>query len=217
MEQQRAEDSQGRDAAAAPTPVAPSGSGEADAAAAAAPSLTTEDDQAAAKAKAAAARERGGAAFRRGEFKAAAEAYYEAAKHEPLVHTHFSNLALALLKLEARYGEIWGDRMSSSARLGRDVARYGEMVISECTPLPPPRDGEREISARAAVDAGGKDSRLLSATLGSSRVLSGSSRVSSPVPQRTQLYVASASASSARSSSSVGSGLRCTSGSTARA
>uniref|UniRef100_A0A7S3SIY2 Uncharacterized protein n=2 Tax=Emiliania huxleyi TaxID=2903 RepID=A0A7S3SIY2_EMIHU len=38
----------------------------------------------------------------------------------------------------------------------------------------------------------------------------------SPVPQRTQLYVASASASSARSSSSVGSGLRCTSGSTAR-
>ena len=142
MEQQRAEDSQGRDAAAAPTPVAPSGSGEADAAAAAAPSLTTEDDQAAAKAKAAAARERGGAAFRRGEFKAAAEAYYEAAKHEPLVHTHFSNLALALLKLEARYGEIWGD-----------MGRYIALLKLEATrhPVPHPRPRHRHhTSDRAA-------------------------------------------------------------------
>merc|ERR1719197_115325 len=48
--------------------------------------------------KAAQAKERGTAALRKGEFRQAAEAYHEACKLQPCVHTHFSNLSLALLK-----------------------------------------------------------------------------------------------------------------------
>jgi len=48
--------------------------------------------------KAAQAKERGTAALRRGEYRTAAEAYHEACKLQPSVHTHFSNLSLALLK-----------------------------------------------------------------------------------------------------------------------
>ena len=59
-------------------------------------------DQAAAAAAAAAADEvkaRGTAAFREGDYKKAAALYYEASRTAPECHTHFSNLALALLKL----------------------------------------------------------------------------------------------------------------------
>ncbi len=42
---------------------------------------------------------RGTEAFRAGDFKKAAELYYEASRTAPECHTHFSNLALALLKL----------------------------------------------------------------------------------------------------------------------
>ena len=44
------------------------------------------------------AKERGTAALKRGEYRTAAEAYHEACKLQPSVHTHFSNLSLALLK-----------------------------------------------------------------------------------------------------------------------
>ena len=60
-------------------------------------------DQAAAAAAAAAAADevkaRGTAAFREGDYKKAAALYYEASRTAPECHTHFSNLALALLKL----------------------------------------------------------------------------------------------------------------------
>ena len=56
-----------------------------------------------AAAKAAAAADeikvKGTAAFRAGDYKKAAELYYEASRAAPECHTHFSNLALALLKL----------------------------------------------------------------------------------------------------------------------
>ena len=52
-----------------------------------------------AEVRAADAKERGTAALRRGEFRDAAAAYHEACKLQPNVHTHFSNLSLALLKL----------------------------------------------------------------------------------------------------------------------
>lgn len=42
---------------------------------------------------------RGTAAFREGDYKQAAALYYEASRTAPECHTHFSNLALALLKL----------------------------------------------------------------------------------------------------------------------
>ena len=61
------------------------------------------DQTAAAAAAAAAAADevkvRGTAAFRAGDYKKAAELYYEASRTAPECHTHFSNLALALLKL----------------------------------------------------------------------------------------------------------------------
>jgi len=65
----------------------------------------SEQDQTAAAAAAAAAtaadevKLRGTAAFREGNYKKAAELYYEASRTAPECHTHFSNLALALLKL----------------------------------------------------------------------------------------------------------------------
>jgi len=46
-----------------------------------------------------AAKERGTAAFKEGDFKRAAAAYYEACKKDPSNHVHCSNLAIALLKL----------------------------------------------------------------------------------------------------------------------
>merc|ERR1719271_2270441 len=48
--------------------------------------------------KAGLAKEKGTAALKNGEYRAAAEAYHEACKLQPSVHTHFSNLSLALLK-----------------------------------------------------------------------------------------------------------------------
>ena len=48
--------------------------------------------------KASQARDRGTAALKRQEYRTAAEAYHEACKLQPSVHSHFSNLSLALLK-----------------------------------------------------------------------------------------------------------------------
>ena len=71
-------------------------------------STADDSDRSAAAAKAAAAKAaaaadeikvRGTAAFRAGDYKKAAELYYEASRAAPECHTHFSNLALALLKL----------------------------------------------------------------------------------------------------------------------
>eukprot|EP00908_Phaeocystis_cordata_P010581 Transcript_21437.p2 GENE.Transcript_21437~~Transcript_21437.p2 ORF type:complete len:483 (-),score=148.52 Transcript_21437:993-2441(-) len=56
-------------------------------------------DPAAAAAAADEVKARGTAAFKAGDYKKAAELYYEASRTAPECHTHFSNLALALLKL----------------------------------------------------------------------------------------------------------------------
>ena len=80
-----------------PAAAAPPASKPAAATAAAAAASTSRVSDA--EAKAADAKERGTAALRRGEFRDAAAAYHEACKLQPNVHTHFSNLSLALLKL----------------------------------------------------------------------------------------------------------------------
>ena len=82
------------DPSAAPAPSSPAAGGCAASPAAASPS---KEEKAAG---AAAAKARGTASFKKGEYKSAAEAYYEACKLEPACHTHFSNLAVALLKLK---------------------------------------------------------------------------------------------------------------------
>ena len=56
------------------------------------------ESRAVADEKASQAKERGTAALKRGEYRAAAEAYHECCKLQPSNHAHFSNLALALLK-----------------------------------------------------------------------------------------------------------------------
>ena len=82
------------------------------------PSVKVEQEAAEARHKAeeaaASAKERGTVAFKAGNYAKAAESYYEACKHAPTCRTHFSNLALALLKLEQPSHAATAAKRSSS-------------------------------------------------------------------------------------------------------
>jgi len=98
------------------------------------PSETKVGDSEAA-AQAAKAKERGTAALKRGEYKAAAEAYRECTKLCPADHAHFSNLSLALLKFgqpthaataARRCTELAPEFAKGHFRLGQALRAQGE-------------------------------------------------------------------------------------------